>query len=116
MIRTIYLCGLYFVACTCSSMQGHADEVVFTGPPATRVVPGAGLHPEVKLLADGEPVSTSYASPGWADVNGDGHGDLLVGQIHRGQVMVYPGNGLGEFGEGFWLEAGGGIATFDSVW
>ena len=45
------------------------------------------------------PRSLAYLGPGvtWADVNGDGHDDLLVGGGTGGTLAVFQGNGVGEF-------------------
>lgn len=73
----------------------------------------------VRLVADGVPISVEapgYASPCWADVDGDGKKDLLVGQFHKGKVAVHRGLGEGKFAQRAWLEAGGKVAEFPDVW
>ena len=62
----------------------------------------------VRLQGGNEPVrveSPGYAAPCWADVDGDGKKDLLVGQFHDGKLA-----------EGSWLKAGGKIAQVPGVW
>lgn len=73
----------------------------------------------VRLHVDGESVrveSPGYASPCWADVDGDGDKDLLVGQFKDGKIRVYENDGDGKLAEGKWLTAGGQIATVPGVW
>ncbi len=73
----------------------------------------------VRLQAAGEYIKTEspgYAAPCWADVNGDGKNDLIVGQFAGGKMMVYRNLGDGKFAKGEWLEAGGGIAEVPGVW
>lgn len=70
-------------------------------------------------MTGGEPVrveSPGYAAPCWADVNGDGHKDLLVGQFRGGKIKVYPGDGQGGLGEGEFLKAGNEVASVPGVW
>jgi hypothetical protein len=50
------------------------------------------FQPPVRLKADGLPVrveSPGYAAPCWADIDGDGKKDLLVGQFHGGKIHFY---------------------------
>jgi len=77
------------------------------------------FHAPVRMLADGKPISVEapgYASPCWADVDGDGKKDLLVGQFHKGKVAVHRGLGDGVLAARAWLEAGGVVAEFPDVW
>ena len=60
--------------------------------------------------------SPGYAAPCWADVDRDGKKDLLVGQFNDGKIQVYRNLGDGQFAEGTWLQAGGGVATVPGVW
>jgi hypothetical protein len=61
-----------------------------------------------------------YASPGLADLNGDGVPDLLVGQFREGKIGFYKGSkgedGKLSFGAHEWLQAGGEIAKIPGVW
>jgi len=75
--------------------------------------------PPTRMVADGVPVSVEapgYAAPCWADVDGDGRKDLLVGQFRKGKVAVHRGLGDGKLAPRAWLEAGGSVAEFPDVW
>ena len=56
----------------------------------------AEFEKPVMLKAGGEPVkvaSPGYSCPSWADWDGDGKKDLLVGQFAKGLITVYKGDG-----------------------
>ncbi|MBK8976918.1 MAG: VCBS repeat-containing protein [Planctomycetes bacterium] len=77
------------------------------------------FHAPVMLRAGGEAVrveSPGYAAPCWADVDGDGDQDLLVGQFAGGRIHVYENDGDGELAAGRWLEADGDVAAVPGVW
>ena len=57
-----------------------------------------------------------YASPCWADINGDGEKDLIVGQFSGGKMKIYPNLGDGTLGEGEWLMVGDAPAEVPGVW
>jgi hypothetical protein len=57
-----------------------------------------------------------YASPCWADVDGDGKKDLLVGQFSGGKIRVFKNRGDGVLNAGEWLQAGGKVAEVPGVW
>ena len=59
--------------------------------------------------------SPGYAAPCWADIDGDGKKDLLVGQFHDGKIQVFKGLGDGKFTAGKWLEAEGKVATVPGI-
>ena len=82
-----------------------AHQPVFTAPQRLRA---AG-----KLVSVEAP---GYAAPCWADVDGDGKKDLVVGQFNKGRMKVYRNLGQGKLAEGEWLEAGGDIAEVPGVW
>lgn len=57
-----------------------------------------------------------YAAPSWADIDGDGKKDLLVGQFNKGKIRIYKNLGDGKLAEGAWLKAEGEIAEVPGVW
>ena len=78
------------------------------------------FHPPVQLESDGKPIkleSPGYAAPCWADTDGDGKKDLLVGQFRSGKITVFSGkDGITNLPAGKWLEAGGKPAEIPGVW
>ena len=57
-----------------------------------------------------------FAAPCFHDVDGDGKGDLVVGQFNDGKILVCKGDGKGGFAAGEWLKAEGEIAQVPGVW
>jgi hypothetical protein len=91
----------------------------------TILVAGAGgggsaeFQPPTRLTADGVPVrveAPGYACPCWADIDGDGKKDLLVGQFKGGKIRVYKNLGDGKLAAGDWLKADGEVAEVPGVW
>jgi hypothetical protein len=79
----------------------------------------AEFGPPVRLKADGVPVrveSPGYAAPCWADIDGDGKKDLLVGQFSQGKIRVYRNLGDAKLAPGEWLQAEGAVAEVPGVW
>ncbi len=79
----------------------------------------AEFQPPVRLEAGGVPVrveSPGYAAPCWADIDGDGKKDLLVGQFNQGKIRVYRNLGDGKLAAGEWLKAEGAAAEVPGVW
>src|SRR3954452_5239661 len=79
----------------------------------------AGFHPPIRLMADGAPVRVEepgWACPCWADIDGDGKKDLLVGQFNDGKIRVYKNLGDGKLAAGDWLKADGQVAEIPGVW
>ena len=73
----------------------------------------------VRVLADGQGIrveSPGFAAPCWADVDGDGTKDLLVGQFAGGKIRWFKNDGEGKLAKGRWLEAGGEVAKIPGVW
>src|SRR5260221_13566601 len=78
----------------------------------------AEFEPPVRLKADGVPVrveSPGYAAPCWADIDGDGKKDLLVGQFRGGKISVYKNLGDGKLAPAQWLKAEGAVAEVPGV-
>ena len=86
---------------------------------AAGAVRAAEFEDPVRLKGGGEVVrveSPGYASPCWADINGDGKKDLLVGQFAQGKIHVFKILGDGKLAKGEWLKAEGDIAEVPGVW
>ena len=79
----------------------------------------AEFRPPVRLEAARVPVrveSPGYAAPCWADIDGDGRKDLLVGQFKKGKICVYRNLGDDKLAAGEWLKAEGAVAEVPGVW
>lgn len=79
----------------------------------------AEFEAPVRLKADGVSVrveAPGYACPTWADVDGDGKMDLLVGQFNKGKIQVFKNLGGQKFAKGTWLQAEGSVAEVPGVW
>lgn len=86
---------------------------------AAAVATAAEFQPPVRLMADGKAVrveSPGWAAPCWADMDGDGQKDLLVGQFNQGKICVYKNLGGGKLAAGAWLQADGVDAEIPGVW
>ena len=73
----------------------------------------------VAMKASGEVIrldDPGYAAPAWHDVNGDGHGDLVVGQFDGGKIAVYAGDEKHKLATRTWLQADGKVAKIPGVW
>lgn len=80
---------------------------------------GVEFEPPVRMMADGKPVevqSPGYAAPAWADIDGDGDNDLLVGQFNGGKIHVFRNMGGGKLAAGEFLKASGKVARVPGVW
>ena len=82
----------------------------------------AEFESPVRLKAEGVAIrveSPGYACPSWADVDGDGKKELLVGQFAGGKIKVFRPEGDGfapeKFAVGEWLKAEGEDATVPGV-
>jgi len=60
--------------------------------------------------------SPGYAAPCWADIDGDGKKDLLVGQFSGGKIQIFKNLGDGKLAAGEWLKADGKAAEVPGVW
>jgi hypothetical protein len=79
----------------------------------------ADFEPPVRLKADRDAIrveSPGYAAPCWADLNGDGKKQLLVGQFNQGKIRVFKYLGAEKFASGAWLQAEGKAAEVPGVW
>ena len=77
---------------------------------------GPDLAPPVQIQAAGQPINVDlgHAAPFVADLKGDGHMVLLVGQFGQGKLRLYPNVGTRtepRFEQLEWLRAGGKVAT-----
>jgi hypothetical protein len=85
------------------------------GAPAT----AGDFEPGVKLEANGKPIDVEigHAAPFYADIDGDGVKDLLVGQFGGGKLRIYRNvgsNSAPKFDEFTMFQAGGADATVPS--
>jgi hypothetical protein len=86
---------------------------------AASTASSADFQPPLRLMAEGESVrveSPGWAAPCWADIDGDGKKDLLVGQFNQGKIRVYKNLGGGKLAAGAWLQADGIDAEIPGVW
>src|SRR5438094_689107 len=91
-----------------------ASSVYAASPPAS-----PPLAPPVRVEADGKPidVEVGHAAPFFADFDGDGKPDLLVGQFGGGKLRVYPNAGDAKnpaFKEYTWFKAGADLGVVPS--
>jgi hypothetical protein len=74
------------------------------------------LEPPVLLQAGGRPINVDmgHAAPFVADLKGDGHMVLLVGQFGQGKLRLYPNVGTRsepKFDRFEWFQAGGQVVS-----
>lgn len=82
-------------------------------------VGAADFEPPVRLTGGDTAIrvdSPGYACPSWADVDGDGKKDLIVGQFAGGKMRVFKGLGGTKLAAGEWLKADGKVAEVPGVW
>ena len=78
--------------------------------------PAPELDEPFRIMVGDEPISVDrgYAAPCYADFDGDGTRDLLVGQFEDGKLRIYLNSGTDtrpEFSDFFYFQAGGADAT-----
>jgi hypothetical protein len=86
---------------------------------STAFCSAADFEPPVRLKAGDAAVrveNPGYAAPCWADVDGDGKKELLVGQFNQGKIRVFKHLGADKFAPGTWLQADGKVAEVPGVW
>jgi hypothetical protein len=86
---------------------------------ATHATRAAEFANPVRLQAGGAAIrveAPGYAAPCWADIDGDGKKDLLVGQFNGGKIRVFKNLGDGKLAAGEWLMAGSKVAEVPGVW
>lgn len=79
----------------------------------------AEFNEPIMLKAGDSPIQVpvpGWAFPEWADVDGDGKNELIVGQFNGGKMKVYQHNGDLKFESGTWLQADGQDAQVPGVW
>ena len=81
--------------------------------------PKAQLAAPVQIQAEGGPIDTEvgHAAPYFADLDGDGKRDLLVGQFGGGKLRVYANAGDAKkpsFGNFTWFKAGADLGVVPS--
>jgi hypothetical protein len=93
-----------------AALAAAAGAALAAPPPAAEDA-GAELAKPVQILAGGQPIDVEigHAAPFFADFNGDGKSDLLVGQFGDGKLRIYTNAGTREqpkFGGQFtWFQA-----------
>ena len=86
---------------------------------ATTAAGAAEFARPVLLRGGGQAIrveSPGYAAPCWADIDGDGKKDLLVGQFSGGKIRVYKNLGNNKLASATWLKADGKVAVVPGVW
>ena len=99
-------------------MRSFLFSLLFLGAAASGSY-GADFEKPVRLKAGDALIaveSPGYASPCWADIDGDGKPELLVGQFNKGKIQVFKHLGSQKFAAGKFLQAGGKDAEVPGVW
>jgi hypothetical protein len=94
-------------------------SLALLGPFLAITASAAEFANPVKMQGGTEPVRVEppgYACPCWADIDGDGKKDLLVGQFSGGKIRVFKNRGDRQLDAGDWLMADGKVAEVPGVW
>ena len=98
----------------------HSALLYFVSPVVVaREAAQAEFQPPVLLKVGGQAVRVErpgFAAPCWADIDGAGKKDLLVGQFNQGKIQFFKGLGGGKYAKGTWLQAEGKAAEVPGVW
>ena len=84
--------------------------------------PAVAFHEPILVMAGGSPIAVEapgYACPTFADVDGDGLCDLVVGQFKAGMMHFFKNTGTAKepkFAKGTWLMSGDKPARVPDVW
>lgn len=89
-----------------------AGAAALIAAPAMAEGNGPALAQPVQILAAGKPITVDvgHAGPCFADIDGDGKAELLVGQFGDGKLRVFPNLGTKtepRFEKFTWFQAGG---------
>ena len=91
--------------CMLTTVSIAAGPFQFDSPKMLRSAKGP-------LLSD----APGYAAPCWADFDGDGKKELVVGQFAHGMMKIYRPGKEGFYQEGSFLEVDGKPAQVPGVW
>ena len=93
-------------------------STILAGPASASAAPRSSSHPPGSRRTASRSGSSRRAGrcPCWADIDGDGKKDLLVGQFNGGKIRVYKNLGDGKLAAGEWLKADGAVAEIPGVW
>jgi len=85
----------------------------------TSIATAQEFEAPVRLAAGGALIkmgSKGYAAPCWADADGDGKKDLVVGEYERGRMWIFRNMGEGKLAKGELLRVGGKVLEVPGVW
>jgi len=118
-----FFCLLATAGCTehtsLTAVAADAGSTSDASVDTTTETEGFSFEPPVRFTTHEGPVrveAPGYASPCWADLDGDGVPSLLVGQFRGGKIRVFKSLGNEQLAEGDWLLAEGSVAEVPGVW